>query len=203
MAERTGQIVPISDWVLRQACRDLERLKPYGIGSMSVNFSPIQFYRDDLIEKVKSTLKRYEIQPGELTAEITENVLVHDTQRITELLEQLRELGLDVAIDDFGSGFASLRYLNSLPVNKLKIDRSFTENINENAQNAAITRGILKMVKDLRIQVVAEGVETEAEFAFLAEQGCDYMQGYLFCRPKPLDELLEWAERQQSLENEL
>ena len=75
MAERTGQIVPISDWVLRQACRDLERLKPYGIGSMSVNFSPIQFYRDDFIEKVKSTLKRYEIQPGELTAEITENVL--------------------------------------------------------------------------------------------------------------------------------
>lgn len=202
VAERTGQIVPISDWVLRQACRDLERLKPYGIGSMSVNFSPIQFYRDDFIEKVKSTLKRYEIQPGELTAEITENVLVHDTQRITELLEQLRELGLDVAIDDFGSGFASLRYLNSLPVNKLKIDRSFTENINENEQNAAITRGILKMVKDLRIQVVAEGVETEAEFAFLAEQGCDYMQGYLFCRPKPLDELLEWAERQQSLENE-
>ena len=172
---------------------------------MSVNFSPIQFYRDDFIEKVKSTLKRYEIQPGELTAEITENVLVHDTQRITELLEQLQgSSALDVAIDDFGSGFASLRYLNSLPVNKFKNgDRSFTENINENAQNAAITRGILKMVKDLRIQVVAEGVETEAEFAFLAQHGCDYMQAYLFCRPKPLDELLEWAERQQSLENEL
>ncbi|ATZ73466.1 bifunctional diguanylate cyclase/phosphodiesterase [Idiomarina sp. X4] len=203
VAERTGQIIPISDWVLRQACRDLEKLKARGVSLVAVNFSPIQFYRDDFIEKVKKTLKSYQVQPGELTAEITENVLMHDTKRITELLEQLRELGMGVAIDDFGSGFASLRYLNSLPVNKLKIDRSFTENINENAQNAAITRGIFKMVKDLHIQVVAEGVETEAEFAFLAEQGCDYMQGYLFCKPKPLDELLSWAERQQSLDNEL
>ena len=202
IAERTGQIIQISEWVLRQACQDLSELKRYGINTVSVNFSPIQFYRDDFISKTKFVLEEFNIKPGEITVEITENVLVNDTQRIAELLQHLRELGLDVAIDDFGSGFASLRYLNVLPVNKLKIDRSFIENIDHNRHNAAITGGILNMVEHLGIQTVAEGVETENEYRYLVEHGCPLMQGFLFCKPKPLGELLVWAERQQSLENE-
>ncbi|MGM0629588.1 MAG: EAL domain-containing protein [Pseudomonadota bacterium] len=202
VAERTGQIIQISEWVLRQACQDLAELKRYGIHTVSVNFSPIQFYRDDFISKTKSVLEEFNIEPGEITVEITENVLVNDTPRIADLLQQLRDLGLDVAIDDFGSGFASLRYLNVLPVNKLKIDRSFIENIDQNRHNAAITGGILSMVEHLGIQTVAEGVETENEYRYLVEHGCPLMQGFLFCKPKPLGELLVWAERQQSFENE-
>ncbi|MCW8856779.1 MAG: EAL domain-containing protein, partial [Kangiella sp.] len=197
VAERTGQIIPISEWVLNQACTDIHELKRYGINSVSVNFSPIQFYRDDFVEKIAETLKHNNIQPGEITVEITENVLVHDTDHITELLNELRQLGLDVAIDDFGSGFASLRYLNMLPVNKLKIDRSFTGNIHQNAHNAAITRGILGMTTEMEIEVVAEGVETDEEYQYLREHKCDFMQGYLFCRPIPIKELIEWVQNRQ------
>jgi len=164
------------------------------VSSVSVNFSPIQFYREDFIEKIAETLKNHAIEPGEITVEITENVLVHDTAHITELLQELRQLGLDVAIDDFGSGFASLRYLNMLPVNKLKIDRSFTGNIHQNAHNAAITRGILGMTTEMNIEVVAEGVETDEEYQYLREHKCDFMQGYLFCRPIPIKELIEWVQ---------
>ncbi|WP_404397549.1 EAL domain-containing protein [Idiomarina loihiensis] len=202
VSERTGQIIPISEWVLKQACHDLQQLKRCGIKSVSVNFSPIQFYREDFVSKTKAILEKFDIKPGELTVEITENVLVNDTQRIADLLQQLRDMGLDVAIDDFGSGFASLRYLNMLPVNKLKIDRSFIENIHENSHNAAITCGILNMVADIGIETVAEGVEKEEECAYLVEHGCHFMQGFLFSKPKPLGELLQWAERQQSFENE-
>jgi len=202
VAERTGQIIQISNWVLRQACKDLIELKQYGINSVSVNFSPVQFYRDDFIKQTQSVLEEFNVEPGEITVEITENVLVNDTQHIADLLQQLRDLGLNVAIDDFGSGFASLRYLNVLPVNRLKIDRSFTKNIDQNRHNAAITGGILNMVEHLGIQTVAEGVETENECRYLVEHGCPLMQGFLFCRPKPLDELLMWAERQQSFDNE-
>ncbi|HEY9030362.1 MAG TPA: EAL domain-containing protein [Kangiella sp.] len=194
VAERTGQIIPISEWVLNQACSDVHELKHFGINSVSVNFSPIQFYREDFVAKIAETLKAHNIQPGEITVEITENVLVHDTDHITELLNELRQLGLDVAIDDFGSGFASLRYLNMLPVNKLKIDRSFTGNIHQNAHNAAITRGILGMTSEMDIEVVAEGVETDEEYQYLREQKCDFMQGYLFCRPIPIKELIEWVQ---------
>lgn len=194
VAERTGQIIPISEWVLNQACKDIKDLKSLGVNSVSVNFSPIQFYREDFIEKIAETLKNHAIEPGEITVEITENVLVHDTVHITELLQELRQLGLDVAIDDFGSGFASLRYLNMLPVNKLKIDRSFTGNIHQNAHNAAITRGILGMTSEMNIEVVAEGVETDEEYQYLREHKCDFMQGYLFCRPIPIKELIEWVQ---------
>ena len=194
VAERTGQIIPISEWVLNQACKDIKDLKSLGVNSVSVNFSPIQFYREDFIEKIAETLKSHAIEPGEITVEITENVLVHDTAHITELLQELRQLGLDVAIDDFGSGFASLRYLNMLPVNKLKIDRSFTGNIHQNAHNAAITRGILGMTSEMNIEVVAEGVETDEEYQYLLEHQCDFMQGYLFCRPIPIKELIEWVQ---------
>ena len=194
VAERTGQIIPISEWVLNQACKDVKDLKALGVNSVSVNFSPIQFYREDFIEKIAETLKAHSIQPGDITVEITENVLVHDTAHITDLLQELRHLGLDVAIDDFGSGFASLRYLNMLPVNKLKIDRSFTGNIHQNAHNAAITRGILGMTTEMNIEVVAEGVETNEEYQYLREHKCDFMQGYLFCRPIPIKELIEWVQ---------
>lgn len=192
LAERTGQIVTIGRWVLEQACRDLPTLREHGITQVSVNFSPMQFYRDDFIKSVEQTMQEYAIKPGQLVAEITENVLLRDAQASLKMMHQLRDMGIEIALDDFGTGFASLSYLNLIPAQKLKIDRCFVQNIDSNHRNAAITRGVLTMAAELGMTVVAEGVETPAERDYLNDYACDFMQGYLFCKPKPLAELLEW-----------
>lgn len=192
LAERTGQIVAIGNWVLEQACIDLAVLREAGIAQVSVNFSPMQFYRDDFVESVAQLLKKYQIKPNQLVAEITENVLLRDSNGALRMMAELRELGLDIALDDFGTGFASLSYLNVIPAQKLKIDRCFVQDIDSNPRNAAITRGVLTMAAELGIEVVGEGVETEAERDYLTRYACDFMQGYLFCKPLPLFELLAW-----------
>jgi len=192
LAERTGQIVTIGKWVFEQACKDVSTLREAGIAQVSVNFSPMQFYRDDFIESVAHMVKKYKIKPNQIVAEITENVLLRDSQSALKMMDELRELGLEIALDDFGTGFASLSYLNVIPAQKLKIDRCFVQNIDSNNRNAAITRGVLTMAAELGIAAIAEGVETEAERDYLTRYACDYMQGYLFCRPKPLPELLSW-----------
>lgn len=192
LAEKTGQIIAISEWVLNQACMDSQTLREAGVPHVAVNFSPMQFYRDDFVASVERIIKPYNLRPGQLVAEITENVLMRDSSHIFEILQQLRELGLEIALDDFGTGYASLSYLTRIPAQRLKIDRSFIDNIHQNTANAAITRGILTMAAELGIATVAEGVETEAELAYLQRYACDYMQGYLFCKPLPLAELLAW-----------
>ncbi|MDT7526391.1 EAL domain-containing protein [Pseudidiomarina sp. GXY010] len=192
LAEKTGQIIAISEWVLNQACMDSQTLREAGVPHVAVNFSPMQFYRDDFVESVERIIKPYNLRPGQLVAEITENVLMRDSSHIFEILQQLRELGLEIALDDFGTGYASLSYLTRIPAQRLKIDRSFIDNIHQNTANAAITRGILTMAAELGIATVAEGVETEAELAYLQRYACDYMQGFLFCKPLPLPELLAW-----------
>jgi len=192
LAEKTGQIIAISEWVLNQACMDSQTLREAGVPHVAVNFSPMQFYRDDFVESVERIIKPYNLRPGQLVAEITENVLMRDSSHIFEILQQLRELGLEIALDDFGTGYASLSYLTRIPAQRLKIDRSFIDNIDQNTANAAITRGILTMAAELGIATVAEGVENQAELAYLQRYACDYMQGYLFCKPLPLPELLAW-----------
>ncbi|KFZ30621.1 diguanylate cyclase [Pseudidiomarina salinarum] len=199
LAERSGQIIAISDWVLERACGDRARLKELGIPTISVNFSPIQFYRDDFIDKIKAAVENFAIKPGEIVIEITENVLVRDSEQIQWQLEQLQELGFSIAIDDFGTGFASLRYLGTLPVNILKIDRSFVQNIDHNQRNAAIARGVLAMTSELGIKAVAEGVETDAEHEYLRKHDCALMQGFKFCKPQPLDKLADWVKEQKKV----
>ncbi|WP_339878385.1 EAL domain-containing protein [Pseudidiomarina gelatinasegens] len=194
LAERTGQIVAMGHWVLEQACKDAARLREAGIAQVSVNFSPMQFYRDDFIESVAKLVAKYKIQPNQLMAEITENVLLRDSASALKMMADLRDLGLEIALDDFGTGFASLSYLNVIPAQKLKIDRCFVQNIESNTRNAAITRGVLTMAAELGISAVAEGVETEAERDYLTRYACDYMQGYLFCRPQPINKLLAWLD---------
>lgn len=194
LAERTGQIVAIGNWVLEQACKDLATLRESGVAQVSVNFSPMQFYRDDFIETVAGLIKKYAIKPNQLVAEITENVLLRDSAEALRMMAELRELGLEIALDDFGTGFASLSYLNVIPAQKLKIDRCFVQDIDSNSRNAAITRGMLTMAAELGIEVVGEGVETEAERDYLTRYACDFMQGYLFCKPLPLSDLLTWLD---------
>ncbi len=197
MAEATGQIIAIADWVFRQACHDTKALIAAGIARVSVNFSPLQFYRDDFIEVVKATLEEFDVQAGQIVIEITENVFVRDSENMIALIHRLRELGLLVAIDDFGTGFASLSYLNQFPVDALKIDRSFISGVANTRRNSAITRGVLTIAGELEINTIAEGVETEEERDYIVEHGCNLMQGYLFCHPQPLDEVLQWIKDAQ------
>lgn len=198
LAEATGQIIAIADWVFERACRDTKALINAGLQSVSVNFSPLQFYRDDFIENVAATVRDYEIEPGQIVIEITENVFMRDSAHMIALLHQLRELGLSVAIDDFGTGFASLSYLNQLPVDGIKIDRTFISGIDNAGRNSAITRGVLMIAKELGVRTIAEGVETEGEREFVVKHGSDLMQGYLFCRPQPFATVLEWIAEQEN-----
>ncbi len=201
IAEKTGQIIAVSEWVLNQACRDLKALLNAGVPQVNVNFSPMQFYRGDFISNIEQVILDYNVQPGQLVAEITENVLMHDSELVLDLLNNLHELGIEIALDDFGTGFASLGYLNRIPVQKIKIDRSFIHNVHNTPRNAAITRGVLAMAQELNILTVAEGVEVEAECNFLLEHQCDFFQGYLFARPQPLKETLAWLKKRTSLHN--
>lgn len=192
LAEATGQIIAMADWVFEQACQDVERLVNAGIERISVNFSPLQFYREDFIKNVEATMKRNRVEPGRIVVEITENVFLRDSTQIIALINQMRSLGLRIAIDDFGTGFASLSYLNELPIDEIKIDRSFISGVNSIGRNSAITRGVLMIAKEIGVQTVAEGVETLAERNYVVEHGTELMQGYLFCRPQPLETTLHW-----------
>ncbi|WP_258240931.1 EAL domain-containing protein [Pseudidiomarina homiensis] len=196
LAEATGQIIAIADWVFERTCRDTKALISAGLESVSVNFSPLQFYRDDFIENVAATVRDYDIEPGQIVIEITENVFMRDSEHMISLLHQLRELGLRVAIDDFGTGFASLSYLNQLPVDGIKIDRTFISGIDNAGRNSAITLGVLMIAKELGVRTIAEGVETEGEREFVVTHGSDLMQGYLFCRPQPIETVLKWIAEQ-------
>lgn len=191
LAEQTGQIAAIGQWVLQQACSDCAhwnrgRQSPVPV---SVNISPVQFRRFGFVEQLKKSLEASGLEPQLLELEVTENVLLSGTGRAIETLKEIRALGVKVSIDDFGTGYSSLRYLRQLPINKVKIDRSFICDITENPHNAAIVQGVITMAHHLDLVVVGEGVETQAQADDLNKRGCDLLQGFLFSRPVPLDAL--------------
>lgn len=191
LAEQTGQIVAIGQWVLQQACSDFAswnkgRQLPIPV---SVNISPLQFRRFGFVEELKRSLEASGLEPQLLELEVTENVLMSGTERAIETLKEIRALGVKVSVDDFGIGYSSLRYLRQLPINKVKLDRSFISDITENSHNAAIVQGVITMAHHLGLVVVGEGVETSAQAADLHQRSCDLLQGFLFSRPVPLDAL--------------
>jgi len=192
LAEDTGQIIPISDWVLKTACRDAVHLNALGLGSlcMAINISPMQFQRPGFIGGVERVLEENGLSPSLLELELTEGVLMDSTERVIENLQTLRELGVRIAIDDFGTGFSSLSYLKHLPISKIKVDRSFVRDVISDHRDAAIIEGVVTMAGKLRLDVVIEGVETQAQYAYLRKQLCETFQGYLFARPMPLDNLI-------------
>lgn len=197
VAEQTGQIIAVGRYVLQQACKDMARLyRDTGrVLPVSVNISPLQFRRSGFLDELRQVLARTELAAEQLVLEVTEGVLMSGTESSIELLQQIRELGVGVAIDDFGTGFSSLSYLRRLPVNKLKLDRSFICNITHNRPDAAIVRGVIAMAHHLQLQVVAEGIETEEQWQYLRQRRCDLLQGFLFAKPMPLDQLLQLPER--------
>jgi diguanylate cyclase (GGDEF)-like protein/PAS domain S-box-containing protein len=185
LAEETGVIVRIGEWVLRTACRQMALWEKSGLPplTISVNISVRQLLQKGLAETVAATLRETGLPPGRLDLELTESLLARDADEAIGILHALRSLGVCLSIDDFGTGYSNLGYLKRLPISRLKIDQSFVRNIHTDPGNAAIARSIIMLGNSLNLEVVAEGVETEAECDWLRASGCTLVQGYLFSRP--------------------
>lgn len=197
-AEETGLIVPLGIWVLRAACAQNVAWQRAGHAPLpiAVNLSARQFQQRDLLAMVRQVLNETEMDPQYLQLEITEGAAMQDAETTAVTLHALREMGIQIALDDFGTGHSSLSYLRSFPVSTLKIDHSFVRDLMIDPNDATITATILAMATSLRLRVIAEGVETEDQLAFLKEHGCDQAQGFLFSRPLPAGEFEEMLGRE-------
>ncbi len=187
IAEETRLIIPIGEWVVREACRQARRWQLEGHPGLrvAVNLSPRQFQQADLPSMIASALEESGLRASDLELEITENTAMQNTDRTIAILRSLRDMGVCIAIDDFGTGHSSLNYLRSFPIDTVKIDQEFVQGIETSEADRAIVSAVIGMARGLRLRVVAEGVETEPQLAFLAQEGCDEVQGYLFGRPSP------------------
>lgn len=193
LAEESGLIVQMGAWILRQACREAASWpKPLQV---AVNLSPAQFMHGDVVGLVHSILLETGLSPGRLELEITEGVLIEDFDRGLALLRRLKALGVRISMDDFGSGYSSLSYLQAFPFDKIKIDRGFVMNLGRNPQSAAIIRAVIDLGHGLDMSIIAEGVETVEQLGFLADEGCDGVQGYLIGKPLPIIEYGELVGR--------
>jgi EAL domain-containing protein (putative c-di-GMP-specific phosphodiesterase class I) len=203
LAEETGLIVSIGEWVMRTACRQAKEWEQrYGLRlRLGVNLSAVQLMEPQLLDIVAAVLRETGLDPTLLEMEVTESISIKEAPNLVENLHALHRLGCHIAIDDFGTGAASLDYLRRLPADRIKIDQSFVRNIGVDPDDEAIVRATIEMAHRLKRAVVAEGVEIEQHLQFLRQHDCDELQGYLFCRPlQPIsfDKLL--AERQRLLE---
>ena len=189
VAEDTGLIVQLGEWVLNEACRQARAWHDAGHGHliMAINLSPIQFTRGDLVATIRNALAASGVNPAHIELEITESVLMKDTEHVLATVRQLHGMGLRLAIDDFGTGYSSLAYLRRFAVEKLKIDQSFIRDLPTDPDADAIVRAVIQMAKSLKIAVLAEGVETADIAHDLDLLGCDYAQGYYFGRPMPAE----------------
>ena len=191
LAEETGMINPIGQWVLREACRQIrewqDRYPVYPPLQISVNLSGKQFMKPDLLDQIRDVLAESGIDPRSLKVEITESIMMENIETAVMMLHQLRALGIELSIDDFGTGYSSLSYLHRFPISTLKIDRSFVSRMDGNNENAEIVRTVIMLARNLDMNVVAEGVEQEAQLIQLRALKCEYAQGYFFSRPLSAD----------------
>ncbi|MCF4967990.1 EAL domain-containing response regulator [Nostoc sp. CMAA1605] len=201
LAESTGLIITIGQWVVENVCQQLKSWHDLGLDYLttSVNLSAIEFNRPDLIKSITQVLEKHNLDPKYLELELTESMIMQDLNNAIFTINELQSLGVRIAIDDFGTGYSSLFYLKNLPVNTLKIDRYFIHNVAEDVQKSAITKALIEMAHNMNMQVIAEGVETEAELAFLRDNACDAMQGFLFSRALPLMEFEKFLSNRKHL----
>jgi EAL domain-containing protein (putative c-di-GMP-specific phosphodiesterase class I) len=195
-AEETGQILPLGAWVLETACAQLAIWSQHPATAqldLAVNISARQFSRPDFVEQVISTLQRTGANPQRLKLELTESILVNNMDDTIAKMMALKARGVGFALDDFGTGYSSLYYLKHLPLDWLKIDKSFVRDVLTDNNDATIVRSILLLAKSMKLAVIAEGVETAAQKDFLSTNGCSTYQGYLFSRPLPLDQFEEFV----------
>lgn len=193
VAEKNGSIIPLGKWVMEESIRQYSVWrKKYGFPFiLSINISALQYKEDDFVASVTETLRKYEVSPSEIELEITESILIDDFQAVSEKLKMLRAYGIRISLDDFGTGFSSLSYLKKLPIDTLKIDKSFIDTVLTDSATRVITESIVNMVKALGFESIAEGVEKEQQYQYLYAIGCDVIQGYLFNRPLPPEKLEE------------
>jgi diguanylate cyclase (GGDEF)-like protein len=196
IAEDTDLMLPLGEWVLDEACR---QLRAWNDGAMpgvcvSVNVSSRQIRRGNLVETVNDALTRHEVPPKQLEIELTEGAVVHDTELARRTLERLRTMGVRVSIDDFGTGYSSLSYLRRLPLDSLKLDRAFVRDLLNDEDAVALSSSIIALAKNLRLDIVAEGVESPEQLMLLGEMGCHKVQGFLLSHPLPADDFVEFAQ---------
>lgn len=196
LLEETGLIVPVGEWVLHAACTQNQAWRKCGLPSlrMSVNLSARQFQGHNLARMVEHTLEETGLDPRMLVLEITEGIVMEDSQYSSDALAEAGAMGIGIAMDDFGTGYSSLSYLKRFPIDVLKIDRSFIRDITDDPDDAAIVEAIIAMAQRLRLRVVAEGVETQSQLDFLASHGCHAVQGFLLGRPMPAETFAAWFE---------
>ena len=192
LLEENGLIISVGSWILHEACRQCVSWHKQGFNELkiSVNLSFMQFHSDDFIKTVKSALKKSGLRAQYLELELTESALAIDNKKAVEILYKLKDLNVSISIDDFGTGYSSLSYLTSLPVDLIKIDRSFIEDVVGNHEHATLTNSIITMAKDLKLGIIAEGVESADQLKFVSDNGCEEVQGFLYSRPVPADEFI-------------
>ena len=201
LAEQTGLIIPIGEWVLRTACAESRLWQKAGLQPMrmTVNVSGIQFAQDNFVESVSRSIKDTGLEPKHLQLELTESTIMHDSQNTTKKLRSLRDMGIQVAIDDFGAGYSSLNYLKRFPLSTLKIDSSFIRDLITSPNDQAIVKAIIQLAHNFSLQVIAEGVENTKQLTFLREYGCEGAQGYLICPPVNSVVLAEFVKKEKHL----
>jgi diguanylate cyclase (GGDEF)-like protein len=201
IAETCGVIMPIGAWVLGEACRQIKAWQDQKLAPpfVAVNVSALQFKVGNFAACVADTLEKYQLEPNLLSLELTETVLMDNVESTMTMLQTLKSIGVKVAIDDFGTGYSSLAYLRRFPIDKLKIDMSFIRDVTINPDDAAIVLAVISMAHSLKLDVIAEGVETEAQLSYLRRHRCDQIQGYYFSRPLPAQQLTEMLLQNKSL----
>jgi len=201
LAEETGLIVPLGDWVLRQACAQTCQWRNAGLQPVpvAVNLSARQFRKGDLTQRLQSILQHSGLAAGELELELTESMIMDNPQQAVQIMHELKQLGLSLSLDDFGTGYSSLNYLRRFPVDNLKIDRSFIRDVATDTSGASVVTSIIQIAHNLGLGAVAEGVETRDQLDFLRRCGCDQLQGYLFSKPLAAEDFAAFLREGRSL----
>lgn len=198
IAEDSGLIFPIGDWVLEQACYQAKQWYDKGFSTrMGINISPKQFQRPDFVGKVKNIIEKTGVNPSLLDLEITENDLLYNRDECFKTLKRLKDIGIQISIDDFGTGYSSLSYLRRFPIDTLKIDQSFIREVIENTNDQAIVTSIIQLAHNMNMRVIAEGVETAEMVMFLNERNCDEMQGFLYSKALPADNVMDFVNEKE------
>ncbi|MCF6202287.1 MAG: EAL domain-containing protein [Methylococcaceae bacterium] len=191
LAEESGLIVPMGQWIVKEVCQQLKlwKDKELPLIKIAINISARQFAQKDLVSMIIEEIELHNIDGNLLQLEITESMIIQDINLVVEVMEELKAVGVSIAIDDFGTGYSSFEYLKKLPIDKLKIDKSFIANVTNNLDDASIVQAVIAMAHNMNMEVIAEGVETEEQVKFLLKNKCDYAQGYLFSKPLSVEKV--------------
>ncbi|MFB1081332.1 EAL domain-containing protein [Jeotgalibacillus sp. JSM ZJ347] len=196
LAESTGFIVPLGEWIIEESIKKLKQLQQSGMEEImiSINISPRQFIHDNLPQTIRRTLAQHQVSPDKICLEITESVAMEENKLVIERLRFFHKIGIRLSVDDFGTGFSAFVYLQNYPVNEIKVDREFVKVLTKNKKSEALVKTIIDLAANLELTVIAEGVESYDQMTLLRKLGCDYFQGYLISKPLPAGELDEWLE---------